>query len=176
MPGARASLGLLLLVPLALAAGGEATEPLAIITASNSQRTEITELALRRIYLGKLTRLDGVRVEPWHLPPGTPARRAFSLAILGQSEEALDRYWLEQALTGGRLPPREVASVEELIAIVSRRAGALGYAPLGAVSGARALRILRVVRGGRALAPTDADYPIRVQVPPAPSGGEGVAR
>ena len=145
-------------------------QPVAVIAnALDSDRVEIPLRALRQIYLGKLTRLDGVRLEPLHLQSGTPPRHAFSIAVLGKPEEALQDYWIEQALTGGRVPPREVPSVEALVRAVARRPGALGYAPLQALrSTPDNVRILRVVTEGRSLAPSDPGYPIRLPRGPNP--------
>jgi hypothetical protein len=167
-----ALLAVALALPSGAAGGGEAV---AIVTADRSPRTEIAELVLRRIYLGKLTRLDGTPVEPFHLPPGTEARRRFSLHVLGQSEEALDRYWVEQALTGGRIPPREVSSVENLLALVAAHPGRIGYAPLSAARQAAGIRVLRIVSGARTYSPDEADYPIRLPDPlgPPPTDGLG---
>jgi ABC-type phosphate transport system substrate-binding protein len=143
-----------------------AAEPLAIITHASSRGEEISSLALRRAYLGKLTRLDGARLEPLHLGSGTQARRAFSLSVLGRSEEELQGYWIEQALRGGRLPPRELSSVEQLIEQVARRPGAIGYVPLSAVPGDAGVRVLRLRTGTRSLEPDDAAYPIQAATLP----------
>lgn len=118
---------------------------------------------LRALWLGRRSSLAGERVECLDLPSGSEPRRAFSAAVLGRSERALEEYWIRQALTGGPLPPRELAGTAEVVRAVAERAGRIGYvdlAELRALPGA-AVRVLPVQVEGRPLLPADPGYPIR---------------
>ncbi len=146
------------------AASAVRAEPIAIITSASGQGTgagEIRRVTLRRVYLGRITRLGGTRLDPLHLGSGTEARSAFSAAVLGRSEQELEEYWIEQALRGGRIPPRELASPAQVIEYVARRPGAIGYVPLSSLGSVRGVRVLRIRSGGRSLAPGDPGYPLR---------------
>ena len=70
---------------------------------------------LRQLFLGRRTSLQGARIHCFEPAPGTPLRRAFARIVLERSERDLERYWLEQALSGGPPPPREIASDAELV-------------------------------------------------------------
>ena len=143
-------------------------EPIAVIASVEWRALEEISLTnLRRIYLGRITRLGQLRLDRFHLSSGGAARQAFSLAVLGKPEIAMQDYWIEQALTGGQVPPREVRTPAEVVEAVTRRLGALGYVPLGSLGPeARArVRILRIVDRRRSLAPTDARYPIQLREP-----------
>jgi hypothetical protein len=144
-----------------------ADEPVAVIAHAASGMSEISLTALRRVYLGVITELGGKRVHRYHLRSGSPAREAFSITALGRPELELHEYWIEQALTGGRIPPRELPDPARLIEELTRRKGALGYVPLGALEALdsdarRRLRVLRLLDGTSSWSVSDPDYPLRI--------------
>jgi hypothetical protein len=155
------------LAALALALGlpwPVAAEPLAVIVSGGWEEVSAIELRdLRAIYLGDRTRLHGRRVRRIDLPSGSAAREGFSRSVLGRPESELERYWIEQALSGGALPPRQLATPEEVIATVAGRVGTLGYVPVSALElpEAEGVRSLRVIVDGVGLPPSHADYPAR---------------
>lgn len=118
---------------------------------------------LRQLWLGRRTRLDGVRVLPLDLPAGGAARRGFVDVVIGQSERSLERYWLRQALAGGPPPPREVATEADVLRRVAAREGVIGYVGWDAVRPAPpgGVRVLPVRVGDRTLRPGEDGYPLR---------------
>lgn len=175
----RCAPALVLLVLLAAATSGRAQVrasdppavrpgPVAVIVAADWDGLEAIDLAeLRALYLGRRTRWEGRRVHPFGLPPGHPARAAFSRDVLGRSEEALDRFWIEQALLGGALPPREAATPAEMVRAVRTTPGAIGYLPLAglAASGSDGVRVLGIRASDALHRPGDAGYPITIEGP-----------
>jgi hypothetical protein len=151
-----------------------ADEPLAVIVSSAWAIEELTLSSLERLYLGRTTRVEDTRVVCFDLRSGSMAREAWSVAVLGKTELEIADYWIQQALTGGRLPPREVPSPDAMMNAVAARPGAIGYVPWSAIAGARRddLRVLRIVDRGRRSLPTDADYPIRAHTAHAAQGRE----
>jgi hypothetical protein len=129
--------------------------------------------ALRQLFLGRRTTVGGQRVHCFEPAPGTPLRRAFAQIVLERSEADLERYWLEQALSGGPPPPREIASDADMIRKVAGRRGALGY--LGFESFRRlpqdGVKVIRLRAGDRLLGPEDPAYPLRFATPQAPPPG-----
>lgn len=134
---------------------------------------EATLPLLRQLFLGRRSSLAGDRVHCFAPAPGTPLRRAFARTVLERSDRELERYWLEQALAGGPLPPREIASDSELVARVAERRGALAY--LGWESFSRlpqdGVKVIRLRLGDRLLGPGDPAYPLRFAAPQAPQPG-----
>ena len=165
----RVGAALLLLAP----AVARADEPIAVIAAVEwSAVREISLTDLRRIYLGRITRLGPIRVDRFHLGSGSTVRQAFSRAVLGKSELEMQDYWIEQALTGGQVPPREFRTPAEIVEAVTRRPGGLGYVPLRSLGPAEnsRVRILTLVERGQRMGPRDVGYPI--QIPAAPDRGD----
>lgn len=153
-----------LLAFLALAAPATPEQPIAIIAPRRWERaSELSLSTLRRVYLGRITRLHGKRVERFQLPSGSRVREGFSRSVFGKSDAELEDYWLEQALTGGHPPPREFSSAQEIVDQVARRPYALGYVGFRELIGLdhSAVRIVRIVDGDRSWHPVDAGYPIR---------------
>jgi ABC-type phosphate transport system substrate-binding protein len=173
---ARGLCGLALFVGMVVSAAEVELErqPIAIVvSASWKTPSEIQFTTLRRVYRGRVTRWAGREVERYELAPGSAARSAFAAIVMGQSERELEDYWLEQALTGGAIPPREVDGIAEMRRTIADRAGSIGYLPLAALEpkDAHQLRILGVQLDGTVYRPDDPRYPIqmpaRIGTPPS---------
>jgi ABC-type phosphate transport system substrate-binding protein len=148
---------------LGLAPPAAAEQPIAIIANERWERaSELSLSTLRRIYLGKITRLYGKRVERFHLPSGSEVREGFSRSVFGKSDAELEDYWLEQALTGGHPPPREFSSAREIVEEVARRPNAIGYVDYRELMalGPASVRIVRIAGRDPSWHPEEPGYPI----------------
>lgn len=68
---------------------------------------------------------------PFNLPPKTPLRVAFDLAVLRMDPQQVARFWLDRRVRSGPPPPRQAPDATTLVRLVARLEGAIGYAPLG---------------------------------------------
>jgi ABC-type phosphate transport system substrate-binding protein len=93
---------------------------------------QATQIFLRQISAWP----DGARIQPIDLSEGNPLRAEFYSRITGRSPGQLRAYWARQAFTGMGLPPREVASVEEVAKLVQNTPGAIGYVDRKTAEGA----------------------------------------
>ena len=83
--------------------------------------------ALRRIYTGRMVELDGLPLRPLNLPAGTALRQRFLRAVLQQDDEDYIAYWTVRRHIGKGVPPRELRSSAEVLDLVARTPGAVGY-------------------------------------------------
>jgi len=146
-----------------LADRAAATGELAVVAHADWDGLDSVSLpALRQLYLGKRTRIAGRRARCLDLPSGSAPREGFTEAVLGWTARALDRYWLRQALAGGPPPPRELGTSAELLMLVARQPGTLGYVPWQDLAGGTppGVRVLPVEARGRALLPGQPGYPV----------------
>jgi hypothetical protein len=139
-----------------------------IVLIANAELAEPLELSLpvlRQLFLGRRSSLEGMRIHCFEPPPGTTLRRAFARLVLEQTERGLERYWLEQALTGGPLPPRELPSEAELVRRVAARRGALAYLGWEKLKQLPrdGVRVVPLRHEGRLLGPDDPAYPLRTR-------------
>ena len=82
---------------------------------------------LKRVFLATKTILsDGSHVEPVLLKSG-PAHEAFIKQYLGKTAAALESYYRGLVFTGRGFMPKTVASEAELVDLVSKTKGAIGY-------------------------------------------------
>jgi hypothetical protein len=140
---------------------------------ANAELAELEELTLpllRQLYLGRRTRVGGHRIHWFELPPGSAAHRSFARHALERSERELELYWLEQALSGGPLPPREIGSAGELVRRVATRPGALSYLEWETLRSLpqTGVKVIPLRVGERRLLPDDPGYPLRDREKPAP--------
>ncbi len=139
------------------------SRPIAVVVSRAWNGIDAISLPLlRQLYLGRRSRLGGERVECFDLAPGDPVREGFSRSVFHQSERELQNYWVEQALTGGHLPPREATSVEEMLRRVAERPGAIGYVDLARLQALAppGVRVLSIEMERRPRPPTAPDYPL----------------
>jgi hypothetical protein len=152
---------------------GPARADEAIVVIANAEFAgldEVTVPMLRQLFLARRSNVAGTRVYCHEPAPATPPRQVFARLVLKSSERELERYWLEQALSGGPPPPREIGTDAELVRRVALRRGAIGY--LGWEAFARlprdGVKVVRLRDGDRLLGPEDPNYPLRIAAPRAP--------
>jgi hypothetical protein len=110
-----------------LASLGRAEEGIAVIVARDTPALKLDRATLRDIYLKKIFVDErGLGRVPVNLPPDNPLRRAVSLSLFRESEDALQRYWNERYFHGVR-PPYVLGSQTAVLRFVARTEGAIGY-------------------------------------------------
>lgn len=122
-----------IVVLLALLTGAGPTESkrldgrLVVIVSAQSPLQDISRPMLRRAFSGDPAVLGGMRLVPLNYGPEDPLRAAFDRLVLGFSQEAAGRYWVDRRIRGQGLPPRAIPNVTLLRAVVAKLPGAIGY-------------------------------------------------
>jgi hypothetical protein len=134
---------------LMLAAGGlRAAEPplgIDVLVHSGSAVQRIDAEILADIFGGTRTTMpDGSKALPFNLPPSSPVRVEFDRVVLRMSPHQVGRYWVDQRIRGGSLPPRLVSDPALMAKLIARLPGAIGYVPAGqAIAGTRIVARIR---------------------------------
>lgn len=90
-----------------------------------------------RIFLGKEKKFsNGKEAIPINQVPGASSRTTFDTDVLGRNSSQVTAYWSKLVFTGQGIPPKEVGSDAEVLAIVSTNENAVGYVDSAAVTGA----------------------------------------
>lgn len=162
----RFAIGLILALPVS--ASSEDSGANAIVVFASQEWTALHSISiaeLRQVYLGRRRSLAGESVEAYDLPVSHPARRVLERRLLRMSEKEVRDYWIEQALTGGDLPPREGRTPEVVAEAVGARPGRLGY--MDEATWARTpsedLRMIPIRLGTSALVVGDGKYPLKMK-------------
>jgi ABC-type phosphate transport system substrate-binding protein len=125
----------LLLVLAASAAGAQEGEFKLVVHGSNGvsslTRAEASQYFLKR----KPTWPSGQAVLPVDQAGESPARRAFSRAVLSKDVPAVKSYWQTQIFSGRGVPPPEKPSDAAVLDFVESNPGAIGYVSAGAAVG-----------------------------------------
>lgn len=155
----RRTLGLVLvllaLAPLSLAhAAG-----LVVIVHPEFPVQDITISELSKLFLGRVSRLAGVPVNPVNKESGSGERNLFDMKVHRMDESAMKDYWLAARIKGEGNPPRALQSDAAIMRYVTSVPGAIGYVAFPPPSGgARPLSL-----GGVAPSPqsvTGGRYPL----------------
>ena len=154
-------LAALVLFAAAAEAESEGVQPITVIVSKEWEGPGALDLTtLRRIYLGQQTRAGGHRVRPFNLPLGSREREVIARTALEESADALEHYWIRQALEAG---PLTLAVGGFFIVLLL----AVIFSTLGGVIGGAAFK---VQPAPPAAPPTAGGMP---PMPPAPPIGGG---
>jgi ABC-type phosphate transport system substrate-binding protein len=82
---------------------------------------------VQRIYTGKVIEVGGQAVNPVNLHAGQGTRQRFLNDYLQLTDDSYLAYWTVRRYVGKGVPPRELASVAEVIAYVQSTPGAIAY-------------------------------------------------
>jgi hypothetical protein len=111
---------------------------LLVIGHANVPRVDAATVA--RLYTGRAIEAGTVTVTVFNMAVGHPLRNRFLAACLQTDEERYRAYWTVRRHVGKGAPPRDVASVAEMVEMVNRTPGAVGY--VDAASAAPGLNVI----------------------------------
>lgn len=137
----------LLVVTMAVSAGVPRSDlRFSVVVNRSNGVTSLTRAELSAIMM-KRTRSwsDGEEVVPVDQQAQSAVRESFSKAIHGKSTAYVVRYWQRLIFAGRAIPPRELASDDEVIAFVKANKGAIGYVG-PAVTVGDELRVIEVTK------------------------------
>ncbi len=131
------------LVAGALAAAGARAQtepPLLVIGHAGVPRVDAATVA--RLYTGRAIEADNLPVTVYNLAPGHALRNRFLAACLQFDEERYRAYWTVRRHVGKGAPPRELASVAQMLEVVTRTPGAVGYVDAASAAGQAGVNII----------------------------------
>jgi ABC-type phosphate transport system substrate-binding protein len=125
-------LSLTALLAISAGAGAFAAE-LKVIANEGVSADSISSDDLKKVFLITSSSLDGSHVQPV-LEKGGAVHEAFVKEYLGKSDAALQTYYRSLVFTGKGSMPKAVASDAEMVSVVAKTKGAIGYVSSGAAA------------------------------------------
>lgn len=114
--------------------------PLLVIGHAGVPRVDAATVA--RLYTGRAIEADNQPVTVYNLAPGHALRSRFLAVALQSDEERYRAYWTVRRHVGKGAPPREVASVAQMLEVVTRTPGAVGYIDAASAAGQVGLNVI----------------------------------
>lgn len=114
--------------------------PLLVIGHAGVPRVDAATVA--RLYTGRAIEADNQPVTVYNLAPGHALRNRFLAVCLQFDEERYRAYWTVRRHVGKGAPPREVASVAQMLEVVTRTPGAVGYIDAASAAGHTGLNVI----------------------------------
>lgn len=116
---------------------------LAIIVAKDMALSAMSIHDLRQLYLGTPMRgPGGKQLTPLNLGAASPERVGFEQSVLNMSPSDVSRYWTDRKIRGQGGMPHEIDTTANLLRVVARADGMVGYARLDAVTSQ--VKVLRI--------------------------------
>jgi hypothetical protein len=129
---------------------------LAVFVAKDSGIQDLKMNELRRIFTNADdSAFSGQRSVPFNHTAHSTDRVGFDEAVLHMNPDEVSRFWIDRKIRGLPGPPRAVDSLSQLLHLVGRMTGGIGYARPGQVT--NEVRVIRV--DGKL--PTDGGYPLQ---------------
>jgi ABC-type phosphate transport system substrate-binding protein len=98
------------------------------VIVNKDNNSPVDKETVARIYTGELKSWkDGAPVMAVDLPENNPVRATFSTEVLGKAVGNVKALWAQMVFSGKALPPKQVASDEDVKKLVSANKGAIGY-------------------------------------------------
>ena len=105
-----------------------AIEMLFIVANVNDQEQTLTKRDIKNIFLGELrTFPSGEAAKPIVQAIGSQSRLLFMDKIINKTESKWRAHWARLLFTGKGTPPEEISNKNELLEMVSKNKGAVGY-------------------------------------------------
>jgi hypothetical protein len=98
-----------------------------VVVVAHPSVHKLDQVTVQRIYTGKVIEVGGVSINPVNLHAGHALRLRFLSDYLQQSDDNYLAYWTVRRYVGKGVPPRELASVTEVIGYVQSTPGAVAY-------------------------------------------------
>jgi ABC-type phosphate transport system substrate-binding protein len=107
-------------------ASAQALAGVVIVHPSNADAVD--KKVVENIFLGKTkTFPGGAQAVPVNMEESQGLRGEFDNKVLGKSSSQLKSYWSQKVFTGKGTPPKEVASIDEMIKLVASNPNIIGY-------------------------------------------------
>jgi ABC-type phosphate transport system substrate-binding protein len=99
-----------------------------IVIVNKANDNAVDKALVAKIYVGDSKVWgNGGAITAYDLPEDSPARAAFDNDIVGKSPSSLKSLWTQNVFTGKSVPPKQVASDEEVKKAVAANKNAIGY-------------------------------------------------
>lgn len=119
------------LIPTGNALGQTAEQSWLIVVSSQSTVSNLTQKQVMGLFLGRSKFLpDGDRVYALDHPVESATRANFYRALTGKNIADIDAYWARLKYSGRATPPLPVDSHEQIIRLLTSRAGTIAYLPI----------------------------------------------
>ena len=107
-----------------------ASEAIAVIVNRKNDVSDLSFSELEAIFTTRKVYWSGnQRIVPFNFPPKHPVRVNFDRRVLHMDPDQVARYWIDRRVRGGNRPPRQLASGELVVRVVSKLETAIGYVP-----------------------------------------------
>src|SRR5262245_17233567 len=110
------------------------TVKLVVIVATGSPIKNISKGELKKVFMSDNAVMEGKKLVPFNMSPGPPDRGAFARAVLGMSDEAMQRFWIDRKIRGQPGAPRSLPSADVAIKVAAKFPGAIAYVPAQALT------------------------------------------
>ncbi len=124
----------LVLAALVTAVPGTAFSGDFVVIVNKASTATVDKATVAKIYQGELKSWpDGTPAAAIDLPEDNPIRASFSTDVVGKSVANIKALWAQLVFSGKALPPKMVASDEDVKKAVSGAKGGVGYIKASAI-------------------------------------------
>lgn len=106
-----------------------------VVVVNPSNNNSLDPKTIQRIFLGKEKKFpDGSETLAVNQVAENDIRQSFDESLLGRSSSQVSAYWSKLVFTGKGIPPKEVSSDAEVLALVAKNPSVIGYIDASSVT------------------------------------------
>lgn len=123
-----ARLRLLLTAALFLVSPARADPDLVVVVSAQSGVERLSADDVVNIFMGRYRQLPtGIAAVPVDQPEARPERAHFYRLLVNKDLAEINAYWARLLFSGKTSPPRQVKSTAEMLELLAKQPGAIGY-------------------------------------------------
>ncbi len=124
----------ILLISLILLVPAVSQADIVIIGNKNIRVDSITTEQAKKLWLGKLKKIGGIKITVVDQTAGNPVFETFYTSVVKKNPSQLKAYWAKVSFTGKAFPPKQLKDDAAIIKWVASNPDALGYVDSSAVN------------------------------------------
>ncbi|MBI3399514.1 MAG: hypothetical protein HY265_03525 [Deltaproteobacteria bacterium] len=135
----------LCLIGWTLTALADDIDDIVVIVNEKGPLINIAERDIKDIYLGEKRIVSDVRITPFE-PKDNDIKERFLSSFIKMADKEYRIYWTKKVFQDGIQPPASLTSMEDIVEMVKREKGAIGYVNKKRIKDEKGVRIIKVIQ------------------------------
>ncbi|MBL4608291.1 MAG: hypothetical protein JKY01_10765 [Pseudomonadales bacterium] len=113
---------------------GMAAAEIMVVAHSKSDIASVDQATLKKLFLGKTSKIGGMKVRAVNLPDSNALKLEFDEKVVNKNPNKMKAYWANRIFTGKGKPLDQVSSEENMIIWLAENKNGIGYVSADSVN------------------------------------------
>jgi len=98
-----------------------------VVAHAKSDLSAVDKATLKKLFLGKTTKINGAKVRAVNLPDSNDLKIEFDTKVVGKDPSKMKAYWANRIFTGKGKPLAQVSNEENMVVWLAENKDGIGY-------------------------------------------------